>query len=122
MITKLAKDHTVVLTETCGPIHEILTGDAYSPNIAMVFDIQKTRAHYHEGFDEIYFVLDGELLLRLYDPATDRITEQVLRANELCVINRGVHHVVVSATKPNRLCVITMPRFDATDEHLSDRI
>ena len=119
MITKLLKDHVIIKSPFCGELREVLPGQEYSPDIAIAMDISPTTAHYHIGFDEIYFVLDGELLLQFYDPASGEITEQELAANELCVISKGIHHKVAEASASNRLCVITVPRFDASDEHLS---
>jgi mannose-6-phosphate isomerase-like protein (cupin superfamily) len=120
MITKLVKDHIVQQTPTCGEIREILPGSEYSPNIALALDIRPTKAHYHRGFDEVYFVLDGDLVLHLYDPGSGETTAQTLAANELCVITKGIHHKITRSSAHNRLCVITVPRFDASDEHFSE--
>jgi mannose-6-phosphate isomerase-like protein (cupin superfamily) len=122
MITKLVKDHQVKLSPFCGEIREILSGREYSPDVALAINIKPTTAHYHEGFDEIYFVLDGSLILKLFEPGTEEITQQELNANELCVISKGVHHKVLSASIDNRLCVLCMPRFDPSDEHPSGAI
>ena len=122
MITKLMKDHIVKQTPTCGEIREILPGSEYSPDIAIALDIRPTTAHYHTGFDEVYFVLDGELVLQFFDPESGERIEQKLAANELCVITKGTHHKVTESSATNRLCVITVPRFDASDEHPSDVI
>jgi len=122
MITKLMEDHIIKQTPFCGELHEILHGSEFSPNIAVALDIQPTTAHFHDGFDEIYFVLDGDLILQLYEPASGETTEQKLSANELCVIRRGVHHKITEASPKNRLCVITVPKFDGNDEHPSDVI
>ena len=122
MITKLMKDHIVKQTPTCGEIREILPGSEYSPDIAIVLDIRPTTAHFHTGFDEVYFVLDGELVLQVYDPESGERIEQKLTANELCVITKGTHHKVTESSAINRLCVITVPRFDVSDEHTSDVI
>src|SRR4051812_18399712 len=120
MITKLMKDHIIEQTPFCGEIREILLGSEYSPNIAVAMDIRPTTAHYHRGFDEVYFLLDGDLVLQLYDPKSGERTEQELAANELCVITKGIHHRITSSSAHNRLCVVTVPRFDAGDEHLSE--
>ena len=122
MITKLMKDHIIKQTPTCGELREILPGSEYSPDIAIALDIIPTIAHYHKGFDEIYFVLDGDLVLRLYDPVSSETTDQELTANELCVITKGIHHKVTKSSTKNRLCIITVPRFDANDEHPSNVI
>ena len=55
MLLKLAKDHIVKYSPYCGEIREILVGDEYQPNVAVAIDIKPTKAHYHVGFDEIYF-------------------------------------------------------------------
>lgn len=122
MIFKGLADHVVKQSSTCGEIREILRGGEYSPNLALAIGIGPTTAHYHETFDEIYFVLDGSLVLKLYDPVRDELTTRRVDANELCVIIKGVHHQVIEATPENRLCVITVPRFDMADEHLSEKI
>jgi mannose-6-phosphate isomerase-like protein (cupin superfamily) len=122
MILKLLADHVVKQSPTCGEIREILHGGDWSPNVALAIDIGSTNAHWHATFDEIYFVLDGWLELQLYDPANDARTTQILTANELCVITRGVHHQVINSSPHNRLCVITTPQFEIGDEILSDRL
>ncbi|MBI4962372.1 MAG: hypothetical protein HY913_03775 [Desulfomonile tiedjei] len=123
MIVKLLKDHIIKQSPTCGPIHEILIGDEYPfLNIATAEDIKPTKAHYHERFDEIYFVLDGYIALKLYDPKSERIWTEYLGANELCVISKGIHHEVTEASGTNKLSIITVPGFHSDDEHLSDKI
>lgn len=119
MIVKHAADHAVKQSPTCGRILEILHGGEWSPNIAMALNLRPTVAHWHATFEEIYLVLDGSLDLRLLDPATSERRTVTLAANELCVIPRGTHHQVIAATPENRLCVITTPRFDASDEVVS---
>lgn len=122
MIVRLAADHAVKQSPTCGEIREILRGGEWSPNIAMALDLRPTVAHWHATFDEIYLVLDGSLDLRLFDPATGERRTVVLGANELCVIPRGTHHQVVAATEKNRLCVITTPHFNPADETVSSEL
>ncbi len=122
MILKHLADHVIKQSPTCGAIHEVLRGKEYSPNIAIAFDIGVTTPHYHQTFDEIYFLIEGWIDLRLFDPATNAISNHHLEANELCVITKGIHHQVTSASPKNRLAVITVPRFDPTDEHVSDQL
>lgn len=123
MIVKKVADHLIAETPTCGEVRGILQAADYEGvNVAIALDIRPTHAHFHLSFDEIYFVLDGQLTLDLYDPTTDERTTVELGPNELCVIQRGTHHVVAAASDKNRLCVITAPHFDAADEHMSDRL
>lgn len=122
MIIKLKKHCNVKQSPYCGEIREILSSAEYSPDIALAINIKPTTAHFHLGFDEIYFVLDGFITLKLYNSETKEIMEQQLESNELCVITKGIHHRIVKASPENRLCLITVPGFDPTDEHLSDII
>jgi len=122
MIIKHTQDHNIVKSPICGEIREILINDEFSPNIAIVIDIGETKAHSHTEFDEIYFVLDGSLTLKLHDPKSNETTELTLGQNELCVITKGIHHKVVKASEQNRLCVLTIPKFNIKDEVLSNVI
>jgi mannose-6-phosphate isomerase-like protein (cupin superfamily) len=123
MLTRKLADHQVKQSPWCGEIREILTGAVYRPlSVAIALDIKPTKAHYHRGFDEIYFVLDGSLRLQLHDPVTERTWTETLNANELLVISKGLHHKVMEASAANRLCVICSPPFDPQDETSSDRI
>jgi mannose-6-phosphate isomerase-like protein (cupin superfamily) len=123
MIVRSVQDHQRSLSPWCGEIREILATAEYPAiSVAEAIDIKTTRAHFHRTFDEIYFVLDGSIRVRLYDPATSRTWEQLLAANELCVISKGLHHGIVEASEQNRLCAICLPRFNPADETTSDRI
>ncbi len=119
MITRFTKDHIIKQSPFCGELREVLRGSEYSPNIAIALDIRPTIAHYHKRFDEVYFVLDGDLVLQLYSPESGETMEQPLAANELCVITKGIHHKITRSSASNRLCIITVPHFDANDEHPS---
>jgi mannose-6-phosphate isomerase-like protein (cupin superfamily) len=122
MMVKKLNDHKVLTSPTCGEIREILKDGEYKPlGIAIALDITPTRAHFHNSFDEIYFVLDGSLKLELYDPVEEKLWTETLNSNELCVVPKGTHHKVIEASIDNRLCVISVPPFHADDEHLSNR-
>ena len=123
MIVKLLKDHIVKQSPSCGEIREILVGDEYPfLNVAVADNIKPTRTHFYKELDEVYFVLDEYVGLKLYDPKGARIRTEYLGANELCVISKGVHHEVDEASDTNKLCVISVPRFHRGDETLSDNI
>ncbi len=123
MKIKLKSDHKIIENDTCGQIREILSGGEH-PNfdLAIAIDIHPTKAHFHKNFDEIYFVLDGSITLKTFDPSNGAREEQQLCANELCLIAKGVHHQITQCTQQNRLCVISTPRWMAADEHLSNLI
>lgn len=121
VLVKKVENHVAIDTGTCGVLREVLGLDAGLPlTIVIADDIGPTKAHYHKDFTEIYFVLDGTISLKLLDPATGKIREETLSANELCAIGKGIHHVITSSSPKNRLCVIAVPGF--TGEILSDRL
>lgn len=123
MLTKKLADHIVIHSPFCGEMREIITGNDYDRlGIAIAVDIKPTTAHYHKTFDEIYFVLDGELELEFYDPALEKTWSEVLSANELVIVSKGIHHKVIRSSGHNRLCVVSVPPFHADDENPSDRI
>jgi mannose-6-phosphate isomerase-like protein (cupin superfamily) len=123
MITKKLADHLIVHSPYCGEIREIISGSDYDKlGIAVAVDIRPTTAHYHKTFDEIYFVLDGELDIEFYDPVADKTWHEVLSANELVVVSKGIHHKVVRSSDRNRLCVVSVPPFHADDENPSAKI
>jgi mannose-6-phosphate isomerase-like protein (cupin superfamily) len=123
MLIKHLSDHFVVNSATCGEVRNILKKDDHYPlGVAVCIDIQPTEGHFHRSFDETYFVLDGEISLEIYDPHTDKTAVYPLKANELCVISKGLHHKIIKSSAKNRLCVISYPPFHADDEHPSDKI
>lgn len=123
ILVKHLADHLVVNSPTCGKIHDILKTGDYTPlGLAISINIKPTQAHYHRTFDEIYFVLDGQMKLQVYDPTNNQTHTYELKANELCVITKGLHHKILEASTQNRLCVISTPPFHSDDEHLSDKI
>lgn len=121
MLVKTVTDHVVKHSPSCGEIREILGAGEYPHlDIAIAIDIHPTKAHFHIGFDEIYFVLNGSILLKLYEPNKEKTSQVHLSANELCVIPRGTHHGIIESSEQNRLCVITVPQFNPNDENSSE--
>ena len=112
MLVKLVADMVKTQTVTCGEVDRILsTADYAKLNVAICPNIKPTIAHYHPEFDEIYFMLDGWIHLRTYDPTTGRYSEQRLGANELALFPMGMHHVIDQSSSVNRLCVLMLPGF-----------
>ena len=121
MIVKHLSDQVVEHSPTCGEGRQILSASDYAPfSVATFTDIKPTIPHYHETFDETYFVIDGSIVLRLYDPSTQEVSQVALAANELCVIPKLTHHGIVEASASNRLVVLAAPPFHMDDEHPSD--
>ena len=54
MIVKLFKDHMKKDSDFCGQLREILTASDYPHlSIAIAVNIEDTKAHYHDDFEEI---------------------------------------------------------------------
>ena len=121
-IIALARDHVHVKSPFCGDLIEVLRGRQSAPDIAVLIDVRPTKAHYHNTFEEVYFVLDGALSLRLFDPDEGETEEYLLAPHEVCVIPRRTHHQIASSSYHNRLCVLCIPCFDPNDETPSDKI
>ena len=83
------------------PVHATVGTERYKPTIA----------HFHPEFDEIYFMLDGWIHLKTYDPATGAYAEQRIGQNELAFFPKGMHHVIREASDVNRICVLMIPGF-----------
>ena len=121
MLVKLVKDIIENQTATCGRVDMILSSADYPKlNVAICLDIKPTIAHYHPTFDEIYFVLDGWIHVRTYDPVKKAYAEQRLGQNEMAMFPMGMHHVITASSEANRLCVLMIPGF--TGEVPSDKL
>jgi len=121
MLRKRAHHH-IKMSPICGEIIEVLSSRDYPRlDIAVVQNIRTTKPHFHLGFEEIYFVLDGCITLGLYDPCTDKFSEHLLESHELMVIQPNIHHKVIAASSQNRLIVVSVPGFNPNDEHVSDK-
>jgi oxalate decarboxylase/phosphoglucose isomerase-like protein (cupin superfamily) len=120
-VVKKLKDHKEINTDSCGLLREVLaTEDNLPLTLVIADDIKPTKGHYHLNFKEIYFVLDGWLNLKFFDPATGQYWEESVTANEVCIIDKSIHHVVTGASAKNRLCVIAVPGY--SDETMSDKL
>jgi mannose-6-phosphate isomerase-like protein (cupin superfamily) len=95
LLVKFKGDHVHVQSPVCGSLIEILRGPEFAPSVAILEDVRSTIGHYHENFDEVYFVLDGSLDVKLFEPKSGSLTEIKLHRYELCVIPRGVHHQII---------------------------
>ena len=124
MIVKLLKDHAVQKSDFSKEMRTILTAKEYRSfmDVYTFIDIRAKEPHYHKHLDEIYFMLDGYINLKIYDPDTKKILTQKLNANELCVIDNGIHHGIIESSENNRLCVICIPGYDKSDSYPSDVI
>src|SRR3989442_14313217 len=112
MLVKLVADMVKTQTVTCGEVDMILSSADYPKlNVALCPNIKPTIAHYHAEFDEIYFMLDGWIHVRTFDPKTGRYAEQRLGAHEMALPPMGMHPVIDESSGANRLGVLLIPGF-----------
>lgn len=123
MIKKKPQDHNVLDSPYAREMRKILDESEYSNmGLAVAVDLIPMAAHFHRTFDEIYYVLEGDMDFEFYDPANDKGWTEQLHANDTLVVSKGVHHKVIKASPNNRLLVISIPPYHADDEIPSDKI
>ena len=123
MITKKYSEHNVLDSPYAREMREILNSSEYDKAaVAVAVDLEQMDAHYHETFDEIFYVLDGDIKFEFYDPDNGNIWTEGLSGDELLVVKKGIHHKILRATEHNRMLVISIPPYHPDDENPSDEI
>ena len=123
MITKKYEEHNVMESPYAKEMREIINGIEYqNAGVAIAVDLEQMQGHYHNTFDEIYFVLEGSMKFEFYDPKTERIWVEELIANETAIVTKGIHHKILRASEHNRLFVVSIPPYRPDDENPSDKI
>jgi len=123
MITKKYAEHNVLDSPYAREMREIIARGEYNKaGIAIAVDLEQMDAHYHETFDEIFFVLDGDMKFEFYDPQKGNIWTVESSLNDLVIVKQGIHHKVLRASEHNRLLVVSIPQYDPDDENPSDKI
>ena len=123
MITKKFADQNVLDSPYCREMREVINGNDYEKMaIAIAVDMEQMDAHYHKTFDQIFFVLDGEMKFEFYDPANGNVWTVESSLNDLVIVKEGIHHKVLRASEHNRLLVLSIPQYDPDDENPSDKI
>lgn len=118
-----SQDHTLYECEYAKEMREVLDKDNYGPvGMAIAVDLKQMKAHYHKTFDEIYYMLEGSLDLKLYDPEGGKTWTDHLDKGDTLVIPKGLHHEITSASAGNKLMVMSIPPWHADDENPSDVI
>lgn len=123
MITKKYDDHNVLESPYAREMREILNSSEYDKaGVAIAVDLEQMDAHYHKTFDEIFFVLEGNLKFEFYDPDNGKIWAEELSSDELLVVKKGIHHKILRASEHNRMLVTSIPPYRPDDENPSDKI
>jgi len=123
MITKKYSEHNVLDCAYSREMREITNASEYEKaSFAIAVDLEQMDAHYHRTFDEIFFVLDGDMKFEFYDPKNGDIWTVESSTNDLVIVAKGIHHKILRASEHNRLLVISIPPYHTDDENPSDKI
>lgn len=118
-----SQDHTLFDCDYAKEMREVLDKENYGPvGMAIAVDLEQMKAHYHNTFDEIYYMLEGSIDLKFYDPDNDKTWTDHMEKGDTLVIPKGLHHGITSASAENKLMVMSIPPWHADDENPSDEI
>ncbi len=123
MVTKKYTEHNVLDSPYAREMREIINSSEYEKaSMAIAVDLEQMDAHYHKTFDQIFFVLVGDMKFEFYVPANGNVWTVESSVNDLVIVKEGIHHKVLRASEHNRLLVISIPQYDPDDENPSDEI
>ena len=123
MFTKKYDQHNILESPYAREMREIISSEEYEKaGVAIAVDLEQMEAHYHNTFDELYFVLEGNLKFEFYDPKIEKTWVQDLEPNETVIVSKGIHHKILKASEHNRLFVVSIPPYDPDDENPSAKI
>jgi len=123
MITKTPEDHILHSCPYAKEMREILNVSEYPRmGLAVGVDLFEMEAHYHNTFDEIFYVLEGNMDCKFYDPDENKTWTEELTEGDTLVVSKGIHHKVTKASPENRIMVISIPPYHPDDVNPSDVI
>ena len=79
-------DETLAVTCPYGDVRRVITGGAGGVANVHIVEVSMGTTHYHEGYDEVYYVLDGRGELNIDGEVHS------LRPGAVAVIPRGIPH------------------------------
>ena len=95
-------------TETCGQIRTVIEEKDGAAAEVQHLEITNAKLHYHQGTDEIYYILEGSGRMRLDDEEIE------LRKDITVYVPRGVKHKAWGNLKALVVCI---PRGVLHDVH-----
>lgn len=116
-------DHVLYECAYAKEMREVLDKDNYGPvGLAIAVDLKEMKGHYHKTFDEIYYLLNGNMNVKFYDPDGGKTWTEHLEKGDTMVIPKGIHHAIQNSSPENKLMVMSIPPWYAEDENPSDEI
>lgn len=123
MIHIKSKDHVLYDCPYAKEMREVLDKNNYGPaGMAIAVDLKNMKGHYHKTFDEIYYLLEGNLEVKCYEPESGKTWTEHLEKGDTLVVPKGIHHAIPKASSENKLMVISIPPWYAEDENPSEEI
>ena len=123
MIHIKPEDHVLYDCDYAKEMREVLDKENYGPaGLALAVDLKEMKGHYHKTFDEIYYLLDGSMDVKCYDPEAGKTWTEHLEAGDTLTVPKGIHHAIPSSSPENKLMVFSIPPWYAEDENPSDEL
>ena len=123
MIHKKTQDHVLYDCDYAREMRQILSPSEYDKaGLALGVDLGPMNSHYHKTFDEIFYVLEGSMNCKFYDPESGKTWSEELSSGDVLVVPKGVHHKILEASSKNKLIVMSIPPWHADDVNPSDAI
>ena len=85
--------------ETCGDIRCLITEDDLAAAEVQRVEIPDAKLHYHEGTDEIYYIIDGKGILLLDDEEVE------VHKGVVVYVPRGVRHKAIGQLTVLTVCI-----------------
>lgn len=123
MIHKKLQEHVLYDCDYAREMRQILSPSEYDKaGLALAVDLGQMNSHYHKTFDEIFYVLEGSMNCKFYDPESKKTWSEELSSGDVLVVPKGVHHKILEASSKNKLIVMSIPPWHADDVNPSDAI
>ena len=108
-------DETEPIDCPYGHVRRVITGGASPVANVHLVEVSEGSPHWHEGYHEVYYVLEGEGQLVVDGESRE------LRSGAAVVIPAGVVHAVVARTPMLRFLIVGIPGMSVADPRFEPR-
>ena len=113
-------DKTESVSCPYGQVQRVVTGGAGGVANVHIVEVSMGTTHYHEGYDEVYFVLSGKGELSAGEQ------QFALRPGAVAVIPRGIPHSLVAEVTDEgedklRFIIFGTPAMEISDERAAPK-
>ena len=111
-------DETDPISCPYGDVRRVVTGGAGGVANVHIVQVTKGTTHYHEGYDEVYYVLEGVGSLTIEDDSYN------LRPGAVAVIPRGTPHSLEASAEESgglKFIIFGTPAMPIDDDRAARR-